>query len=112
MEDAVRKELDTLEQMVINWKESYLNMATPEGGDEYLADELRSEVTEYISPFVRRLFECKYLTSMEASEFLERCYGHVEELRQLLKRPEPEPEAEFAFKVVWQKVTRIFRPEK
>jgi hypothetical protein len=109
MEDNVRKELDTLEQMVLNWKRSYLSMATPEGGDEYLAEEFQSEVTEYVSPHVRRLFECNHLTPEEFGEFLERCHDHVQDLRETLKGPEPEPPPER----VWQRVvklTRIFRP--
>jgi hypothetical protein len=109
MEDNVRQELDTLEQMVLNWKRSYLSMATPEGGDEYLAEEFQHEVTEYLSPHAQRLYECNYLTSEEFSEFLERCYNHVNDLRQTLKGPEPEPPPER----VWQRVvklTRIFRP--
>ena len=106
MEDNVRQELDTLEQMVLNWKRSYLSMATPEGGDEYLAEEFQSEVMEYVSPHVRRLFECKYLTPEEFGEFLERCYGHVEDLLQTLKGLEPEPPSPG----LWQRVARIFRP--
>lgn len=106
MEDNVRKELDTLEQMVLNWKRSYLSMATPEGGDEYLAEEFQSEVTEYLAPHAQRLFECNHLTPGEYGEFLERCYSHVNDLRQTLKRPEPEPPPPD----VWQRVARKSRP--
>lgn len=90
MEDNVRQELDTLEQMVLNWKQSYLSMATPEGGDEYLVEEFQFEVMEHLSPLVRRLFECKYITPEEFGEFLERCDCHVDDLRQTLKGPETE----------------------
>ena len=107
MEDNVRKELSTLEQMVLNWKRSYLSMATPEGGDEYLAEEFQHEVTEYLSPHVQRLFECQHLTPGEYDEFLKMCYGHVEDLRQSLKGPEAEPPPER----VWERVVKIFRSE-
>jgi hypothetical protein len=103
MEDNVRKEIETLEQMVLNWKQSYLSMATPGGGHEYLVEDFQAEVTEYVSPFVRRLFECKHLSPEEVSEFLDCCYNHVEDLRKLLKETEAPPPKEG----LWQKIVQV-----
>ena len=84
MEQNVVKELQTLERMVLNWKGVYLSMRTPEGGDEFLADDFREEITTHVSPFIRRLHENNHLSLSEAHEFLDVCYGHVEDLRILL----------------------------
>lgn len=92
MEDNVRKELDTLEMMVKNWKKSYLSLATGEKNDETLIHEFIEEIdTLHIYPFIQRLFEDKYITSMEAREFLNKCYSHVaglaEEINENIKKP-------------------------
>lgn len=82
MEQNVIKELQSLETMVLNWKSNYLSMRTPEGGDEFLADDFQEEITTHVSPFVRRLHENNHLSLSEAHEFLDVCYKHVEELRK------------------------------
>jgi hypothetical protein len=84
MEQNVINELRTLERMVLNWKSDYLNMRTPEGGDEYLAGDFQEEITRHVSPFVRRLYENNHLSLSQAHEFLDACYSHVEELRKSL----------------------------
>jgi hypothetical protein len=99
MEDSVRKELDTLEQMVLNWKASYLGFATPEGGNDFLVEEFQEEIGTYVSPYVRRLYQCEYLTPEEAEEFMDQCYDQVEELRQMIQELETPP----AKPGVWQK---------
>lgn len=80
MEENVRKELETLEGMVLTWKKSYLGWAPPDGGGEFLAKEFLEEIDTHVYPYVRRLYECEYLTSSEAKEFLDFCYGQVEDL--------------------------------
>ncbi len=77
-------ELQTLERMVLNWKSNYLSMRTPEGGDEFLADDFEEEITRHVSPFVRRLHENNHLSLSEAHEFLDACYSHVEDLHRSL----------------------------
>ncbi|MDY0040126.1 MAG: hypothetical protein RBS57_07410 [Desulforhabdus sp.] len=84
MEPNVIKELQTLEAMVLNWKSSYMNMRTPEGGDEFLADDFQEEITTHVSHFVRRLYENSHISLSEAHEFLDACYSHVVELRTAL----------------------------
>lgn len=97
MEENVRKELDTLEQMVLNWKRNYLGFITPEGGDEFLVEEFAEEIATHVSPFVERLYACDHLSKTEVGEFLEVCYKHVEELRNALLA------AETKQKGLWQK---------
>ena len=99
MQDSVRKELDTLEQMVFNWKASYLGFATPEGGNDFLLEEFQEEIMTYISPYVRRLYECEYLSPGEAEEFMDHCYDQVEDLRRLMRELETPPVKQGA----WQK---------
>jgi len=94
MQENVRKELDNLEQLVFNWKASYLGFATSDGNNDFLLEEFREEITTYISPYLRRLYQCEYLTVDEADEFLDYCYNQVEELRlqiQELENPPAKP---------------------
>ena len=100
MEEIVRKELNALEEMVLNWKRNYLEYATPEGNNDFLVQEFQEEITTYLSPYLRRLFQCEYITEMEASEFLGSCYGQVDDLRRLIQEKESQP----AKPGVWQKM--------
>ena len=93
MEENVQKELDTIKAMVLRWKKSYLGWATPDGGNEYLLEELSEEISRHVSPLVRRLWESKYLSQSEAHEFLEYCDSQVEELRNALKKVESQDQS-------------------
>lgn len=84
MEENVRKELETLQGMVLNWKKDYLSWAPPDGGWEYLPRELLEEIETHISPYIRRMYECDYLSPSEIREFMESCYMQVEDLRNTL----------------------------
>ena len=84
MEENVRKELETLQGMVLNWKKNYLGWAPPDGGWEYLPRELLEEIETHISPYIRRMCECDYLSPSEVQEFMESCYMQVENLRNTL----------------------------
>jgi len=90
MEENVRKELETLEGMVLTWKKSYLGWAPPSRGGEFLAKEFMEEIDTHVYPYVRRLYECDYLSSSEAREFLDFCYNQVEDLRDSLRVTEIE----------------------
>ncbi len=80
MEENVRKELDTIKRMVLTWKKDYLGWAPAEGEGEHLAREFLEEVDTHVCPYVRRLYECDYLTGPEVKEFLDFCYDQVEDL--------------------------------
>ena len=90
MEENVRKELETLQGMVLNWKKNYLGWAPPDGGWEYLPRELLEEIETHISPYIRRMYECDYLSPSEVREFMESCYLQVEDLRNTLGEIEAE----------------------
>lgn len=90
MEENVKNELDTIKQMVLRWKKSYLGWATPDGGNEFLLEELSEEISRHVSPLVRRLYENKFLSLSEHHEFIESCYSQVNELRDLIKEKEAE----------------------
>ena len=109
MEENVRKELDDLEMMVFNWKQCYLGDATPEGNNDFLMEEFQEEITTYMSPYLRRLFQCDHLTQQEAGEFLDSCYSQVDDLRRLIREVETPPvkpgiwqKLILKTKVVWQ----------
>jgi hypothetical protein len=84
MEENVRKELETLKGMVLNWKQDYLGWAPPDGGWEYLPRELLEEIETHVYPYIRRMYECDYLNPSEIREFMESCYTQVEDLRNTL----------------------------
>ncbi len=92
MEENVRQELEALEQMVLNWKANYLGFATPDGGNDFLLEEFAEEISTYISPYVRRLFQCEHLTGEEAEAFLNQCYEQVDDLRAQIREVETPPE--------------------
>ncbi len=100
MEENVRQELDALEQMVINWKANHLGFATPEGNNDFLVEEFQEEITTYMSPYLRRLWQCEYLTLQEAEEFMNWCYDQVADLRRLIQELET-PSVKPGF---WQKL--------
>ncbi len=84
MEENVQKELELLKGMVLNWKNDYLGWAPSEGGGEFLAKEFMEEIETHVYSYVKRLYECEYLSGSEAKAFLDLCYDQVEELRRAL----------------------------
>jgi hypothetical protein len=105
MEENVRQELDTLEKMVRNWKRGYLEYASPDGNNDFLVQEFQEEINTYISPYLRRLFQCEHLTQPEAEEFLNACYSQVDILRAEIQAVETPP----AKPGIWQKVVQQTR---
>jgi hypothetical protein len=105
MEENVRQELEALEMMVLNWKRSYLGDATPEGNNDFLLHEFQEEINTYVSPYLRRLFQCEHLSHAEAEEFLNACYDQVEVLRAEIRALETPP----AKPGIWQKVVQQTR---
>ncbi len=88
MEENVRKELDALKGMLHNWKTGFVSWASPDGDNEHVLLEFTEEIQTNVYPYVRRLFETKHLSAPEAKEFMNYCYGQVEDLRRLLKEVE------------------------
>jgi hypothetical protein len=84
MEENVRKELEAIKGMVLNWKKDHLRWAPPEGGSEYLPRELHEEIETHVYPYIRRLYECNYLSRFEVQEFMEECNNQVDDLRRTL----------------------------
>jgi uncharacterized protein YfkK (UPF0435 family) len=92
METNVKKELDTIKEMVLRWKQSYLGWATSDGGNDYLIGEFSEEISTYVSPLVRRLYETNHLSLSEHHEFMEICYNQLNDLHDLIKAKEAEAE--------------------
>jgi len=88
MEENVIKELDTLKEMLSNWKRGFLTWASPDGDNEYVLLEFREEIDAQLYPYVTRLLETKYLSQSEATEFMDYCYGQIEDLRNQLNKVE------------------------
>jgi hypothetical protein len=88
MEENVRQELDTLKQMVDNWKRGFLGWASPDGDNDYVLQEFTEEIQQQVYPFVTRLREAEHLSGLEAKEFMDYCYSQVEDLRDQLSQVE------------------------
>ena len=88
MEENVIKELDTLKEMLNNWKRGFLTWVSPDGDNEYVLLEFREEIDAQLYPYVTRLLETQYLSHSEATEFMDYCYGQVEDLRNQLDKVE------------------------
>ena len=88
MEENVQQELDTLKQMLNNWKRGFLNWASPDGDNDHVLLEFTEEIQEQLYPLVTRLRETEHLTGSEAKEFMDYCYSQVEDLRGQLGQVE------------------------
>ena len=88
MEENVIKELDTLKEMMNNWKRGFLTWASPDGDNEYVLLEFREEIDAQLFPYVTRLLETEHLNQSEATEFMDYCYGQIEDLRDQLDKVE------------------------
>ncbi len=88
MEENVRQELDTLKQMLNNWKRGFLSWASPDGDNDHVLLEFTEEIQEQLYPLVTRLRETEHLTNSEAQEFMVYCHSQVEDLRNQLREVE------------------------
>jgi hypothetical protein len=88
MEENVIKELDTLKQMLDNWKRGFLGWASPDGDNEYVLLEFKEEIDSQLYPYVTRLLESEHISQSEAQEFMNYCYSQVEDLRDQLNKVE------------------------
>lgn len=108
MDEIIVRELQALERMVLNWKANYFSYATPDGNNEFLVEEFREEIDIYIAPYLRRLYQCEYLTKEEALEFLERCYDEVEALRLQIEELENPPVKPGLWRKIVESTKRVF----
>jgi len=90
MKENVKNELDTIKEMVLRWKQNYLGWATSDGGNDYLLQEFSEEISTYVTPLVRRLYETNHLSLSEHHEFMESCYNQINDLHDLIKIKEAE----------------------
>ncbi|SPF34685.1 conserved hypothetical protein [Syntrophobacter sp. SbD1] len=90
MEKNVSEELDVLRSMLNNWKTGFLTWASPDGDNDHVLLEFTEEIQTHVYPYVKRLFETNYLSEVEAREFMNYCFGQVEDLRVQLSKAQPD----------------------
>ena len=88
MEENVRKELDDLKGMMLNWKRGFLGWASTDGDNDYVLQEFIEEIQKHVYPYLTRLVVTEHLTHPEAREFMRYCYGQVEDLREQMRQVE------------------------
>lgn len=88
MEENVSEELDVLRGMLNNWKTGFLSWGSPDGDNEDVLMEFSEEIQTHVYPYVKRLFETKYLSAEEAEEFMNYFLEQVEDLRIRLSDPQ------------------------
>lgn len=85
MEEGTIKELKDLENMVSSWAKDYITYVDVNGGNDYLIKDFREEIDIYIAPYLRRLYQCEYLTRQEATDFSNVISGYLIDLINLIK---------------------------
>ena len=65
---AGKAELEALAQMVLAWKESYIQWEC-----ETAAIDFMEEIDQMVYPYLRRLCECGYIDDNQFREFLSFC---------------------------------------
>jgi len=93
MEENVTKELDCLKQMVINWRQGYLEWVEPGEDNSWIVQELKDEIQEYMAPYIRRFRDLAYITHSEEAKFWQEVLVLVDcfedEIKLIKKEPEP-----------------------
>jgi len=80
MRPEAESELAGLREMVLAWKEDYLRWASTSAPSDFL-----NEVEEMVYPYLRRLYECKFIDSWQASEFMRFCEEQAREISNSIK---------------------------
>jgi hypothetical protein len=70
-----KTELEALRQMVLAWKQDYLQWAGTTA-----ASDFRHEIEEVVYPYLRRLYDCQFIDDCAFREFMSFCDEQVREL--------------------------------
>lgn len=73
--EAGKAELEACAQMVLAWKESYLQWEC-----EAAAMDFMEEIDHVVYPYLRRLFECGFIEDHQFREFLNFCDEQMSEI--------------------------------
>jgi len=98
MEEEVRKEVQTILDMVARWKVFWFgeyrdpaSCPNIDGPNDWIVDEFTQLIAggDYyhqglVLPYLRRLHQIGALTNLELESILERIYGEIQDLRRLL----------------------------
>lgn len=85
MEENVKKEVETLKQMMRNWRRGFLTWHEPGVENDYILQEFHEEITDQLMPYVGRLMHSEHLTCEEARKVMDDCYAEVEKLKKDLE---------------------------
>lgn len=85
MDDGIKKELEDINNIVINWTKSYIRQIDPHGGNEYLIHELNEEIHLNLVPYMTRLVETGHLTNEDLAKFNGVIGSHLEGFVNLIR---------------------------
>ena len=94
MDKETKTEIDTLHQMVQNWKKGYLSHYSTDGVNEWILEDFTEEINTILLPYVTRLFETDYITALDRGNFYDRLKAEIDDLRRLLGLSITESEGE------------------
>lgn len=85
MESGIEKEVETIKQMMRNWRRGFLTWHEPGVSNDYILKEFQEEITDQLLPYVYRLMQTEYLTNAEALKLMDECYAEVDVLKKELE---------------------------
>ena len=105
MNEAVRKELETILMMIERWKVFWIKQyrdpeeSTISNPNAWILDEFSQLIHGgdfyqygHVTPVLRRLYETEQITKEEYNEFCEKIYDQIDDLRRMLGLSDPEEE--------------------
>ena len=85
MDKNTEKEMNSLKQMVINWKNSYIRLAEDNGESNlYLLEDFEEDIRTHFPQYMKRLLDCGFLDINEYSEFIKFVDEQTEDLKKAL----------------------------
>jgi len=86
MEEIVRKELDTYLMMVNNWRNSYASWLEVPGGNDYVVEDLKEDISTYIAPKLQRFVNNEYITPAEVKQFWYELVKIVDDFAEVVRK--------------------------
>ena len=85
MKENVKIELGCLNQMVKNWCRGFLSWCSEGADNKWVVQELRDDIRQHITPYIKRFIEVEHITFGEAKTFWGDIYSLVDKFAEETK---------------------------